>query len=152
MTNINSIPYAGHDPVWARDAEHLKLLVIFHYIVAAFIALFSCLFIAYIYTGVQIAAGKASMATVAPADAAATGASIIVIGSICLTIGWLMALLTLVSARFIAHRRARWFGIIVSAINCAFFPFGTAMGFFTILVLARDSVKMQYGAIPARSI
>jgi hypothetical protein len=35
---------------------------------------------------------------------------------------------------------------VVAAINCAFFPFGTALGIFTIIVLQRSTVKMTYAA------
>lgn len=35
---------------------------------------------------------------------------------------------------------------VVAAINCAFFPFGTVLGIFTIIVLQRPTVKMTYAA------
>lgn len=35
---------------------------------------------------------------------------------------------------------------VVAAINCAFFPFGTVLGVFTIIVLSRMTVKMAYAA------
>ncbi|MFM2199733.1 MAG: hypothetical protein RLZZ505_3165 [Verrucomicrobiota bacterium] len=35
---------------------------------------------------------------------------------------------------------------VVAAINCAFFPFGTVLGVFTIIVLQRATVKMTYAA------
>lgn len=35
---------------------------------------------------------------------------------------------------------------VVAAINCAFFPFGTVLGVFTIIVLSRTTVKMTYAA------
>ncbi len=35
---------------------------------------------------------------------------------------------------------------VVAAINCAFFPFGTVLGVFTIIVLSRMTVKMSYAA------
>ncbi len=35
---------------------------------------------------------------------------------------------------------------VVAAINCFFFPFGTALGVFTIIVLQRATVKMTYAS------
>ena len=35
---------------------------------------------------------------------------------------------------------------VIAAINCAFFPFGTVLGVFTIIVLQRATVKMTYAA------
>ena len=33
---------------------------------------------------------------------------------------------------------------VIAALNCAFFPFGTVLGVFTIIVLQRPTVKMTY--------
>lgn len=35
---------------------------------------------------------------------------------------------------------------VIAAINCAFFPFGSMLGVFTIIVLQRPTVKMTYAA------
>jgi hypothetical protein len=35
---------------------------------------------------------------------------------------------------------------VIAALNCAFFPFGTVLGVFTIIVLQRPTVKMTYAA------
>ena len=40
-----------------QDAEHLKLLSIFHYIVGGITALFSCLFIMHIAMGIAMLTG-----------------------------------------------------------------------------------------------
>lgn len=45
------------------------------------------------------------------------------------------------------HRRVgRTFSIVVAAVNCLGFPFGTALGVFTLVVLFRDSVREVYEA------
>lgn len=50
----------------------------------------------------------------------------------------------LVSGRFITRRRNRLFSLVVAGFNCVQFPFGTALGVFTFVVLLRDSVRELY--------
>jgi hypothetical protein len=49
-----------------------------------------------------------------------------------------------VAGRSLAARKRYTFCIIVAAISCTFFPLGTALGVFTILVLSRPSVKALF--------
>lgn len=50
------------------------------------------------------------------------------------------------SGLFIRKRKNRTFSFIIAGINCMQFPFGTALGVFTFIVLSRISVKMEYDA------
>ncbi len=43
-------------------------------------------------------------------------------------------------------RRNRTFSLVVAGLNCMAFPFGTALGVFTFIVLLRDSVRELYEA------
>jgi hypothetical protein len=58
---------------------------------------------------------------------------------------WGLALATAVSGYFIQTRQRRIFSIVVAAINCVLFPFGTVLGVFTMVVLVRPSVVALYG-------
>ena len=57
----------------------------------------------------------------------------------------------IIAGRMMAKRRRRMFCLIVAAISCLFFPLGTLLGIFTILVLSRPSVIQQFDGmlIPA---
>jgi hypothetical protein len=57
----------------------------------------------------------------------------------------LAAALNFASGLFLNHRTHRMFSIVVGGLNCLHFPFGTTLGVFTIVVLARDSVRTLYG-------
>ena len=50
----------------------------------------------------------------------------------------------LVSAANLRQRRNRRLSLIVAGFNCVQFPFGTALGVFTFIVLTRDSVREVY--------
>ncbi|OAM90005.1 hypothetical protein OH491_17115 [Termitidicoccus mucosus] len=132
-----------------QDQEHLRLLVIFHYVVAGILALFS--FFPLIYVGLG------AMAIVSP-EALGGGAQpppewfgwfFILLGSGFAFFGWAMAACAFISGRSMAKRRGRMFSFVVAAILCLFMPFGTVLGTFTIIVLNRQSVRQLYEAEPA---
>ncbi len=52
----------------------------------------------------------------------------------------------LVSGFMIQRRRARVFSLVVAGLNCLAFPFGTILGVFTFIVLLRSSVEELYAA------
>jgi len=62
---------------------------------------------------------------------------------------WGLAALALVSAAMLKRRRRRIFCMVVAAMLCLFHPFGTVLGVFTLLVLARPSVKDAFKAGPS---
>jgi hypothetical protein len=57
--------------------------------------------------------------------------------------------LVALAGRFIARRHHWMFCIVMAGLSCAFFPFGTVLGVFTIVVLSRSDVKAAFegGAI-----
>lgn len=58
----------------------------------------------------------------------------------------------LVNATFL-KRRKRWLlCMVVAAIECLSIPVGTVLGFFTIVVLLRDSVKKMFGYCPSAAL
>jgi len=50
------------------------------------------------------------------------------------------------SGVFIRKRKHRIFSMVIAGLNCLQIPFGTALGVFTLVVLARPSVKSAYDA------
>lgn len=49
------------------------------------------------------------------------------------------------AGRFLQQQRRYMFCLVVAAISCAFAPFGTVLGVFTIVVLMRTSVRELFG-------
>lgn len=58
------------------------------------------------------------------------------------------AILNIISGVFLQARKCRTFSFVVAGINCVHVPFGTVLGIFTIMVLARDSVRELYTGEP----
>ena len=68
-----------------------------------------------------------------------------ILGAMLFLLGESFAACVIAAARFIRSRRRYWFIFAIACFQCAFFPFGTALGVFTIVVLSRPSVKQIFG-------
>ena len=119
---------------------------IFHYIVAGLAALFSLLPLLYAAFGVFMlyAVSHPHMQQGEPPPAV-LGWFFIGLGTVFFLIGEAMSVCIALSGRFIAHRRRYGFAVVTACIECLFFPFGIILGVFTIIVLARATVKQLFG-------
>ena len=132
------------------DADHLRLLSIFHYVLAAvagrglgFLALHYALMHAVLANPEMWNSAKGGPP---PAQIFALFRWFYVVFGTLLVIG---GVLNLLSGRFIHRRRHRVYSLIVAGLNCMQLPFGTMLGVFTFVVLLRDSVREAYDAPPA---
>jgi hypothetical protein len=125
----------------SQDHEHLKLLAIFHYVVAGMLALFACIPLIHLAIGLALAFG--GMGGDDPA-ARPIGLFIAAIAGIIILIGWTLAGLIFFAGRNLAWRTRHTFCVVMAAVECMFMPFGTVLGVFTIVVLMRDSVKALF--------
>jgi ABC-type branched-subunit amino acid transport system permease subunit len=130
-----------------QDGEHLRLLAIFHYIVAGLAALFSFLPLLYTAMGAffVVAAHHPAAKPGQEPPPEMIGWFFIAFGTAFFLLGLIMAILILMAGRSLAQRRRYWFAFVVACIECFFMPFGTALGVFTIIVLSRESVKKLFG-------
>jgi hypothetical protein len=133
-------------PQEIQDAEHLKLLVIFHYVMAGVMVVFGCFPIIHIGMGWMMVSGKLPMGR--PPASGPTPESMgwlfIVFGGLVMLGIWIFAFLTFWAGRCLASRRLRTFCFVMACLSCGFFPLGTALGVFTIIVLQRPSVRMLF--------
>jgi hypothetical protein len=129
-----------------QDTEHLRLLSIFHYIVAGLAALVSCFPLLYTTVG-AIFIVVARDGTPKPAEGTPPefiGWLLAVIGSFLFLLGIAIAICILIAGRSLAKHTHYWFAFAMACIECLFIPFGTILGVFTILVLSRESVKTLF--------
>lgn len=131
-----------------RDEEHQGLLSIFHYVAGGICALFACFPDIHLLIGLAMVFSPQSMSSnKGTPPPAFLGWVFIGAAAIVILLGWVFAGLTVYAGRCIASRRRRTFCIVIAALNCMFFPFGTALGVFTILVLKRPSVTPLFGEV-----
>jgi hypothetical protein len=128
-----------------EDREYLRLLSIFHYVVGGIVALFACFPIIYIAVGVLAVYAPGTMDAEGDAMPALVGWIFIIIGGGLIFIGWAFAVFTIIAGRYLARQVHYLFCMVMAAIECIFMPFGTVLGVFTIIVLARPSVKKMFG-------
>ena len=132
------------------DAEHLRLLAIFHYIVAGLAALFS--FFPLLYTGMGAffvwAANHPNPKQTGEPPPEFLGWIFIACGSFFFLLGLTMAVCILIAGRSLAMRKRYMFTFVVACVECIFMPFGTVLGVFTIIALSRESVKALFSTAP----
>lgn len=128
-----------------QDEQQLQLLSIFHYVVGALTALVACLPLIHVAIGVAMLVAPDAFDSSDPPPAFIAWVFLIA-GVLAILIGWTMALLIILAGRFLAKRTHYTFCLVVAAIECLAFPFGTALGIFAIVVLIRDSVKQRFVA------
>jgi hypothetical protein len=126
-----------------QDCEHLRLLIIFHYIWAGFQALAGLMGLAFIGMGIFIAASPQVARTNNPPPPW-FGGMFAGMGAIFLVTFEAVAVLSFLTGRFLSRRQHPTFCIVISALDCMYMPLGTALGVFTILVLQRPSVKALF--------
>ena len=129
-----------------QDREHLRLLAIFHYVVAGLAGLFSLFPLLYTTIG-TISIFAARHGTAKPGEELPPeflGWIFAVIGSVLFLIGLAMAICILITGRSLALRKRYSFAIVMACIECLFIPFGTILGVFTIVALSRESVRTLF--------
>jgi hypothetical protein len=132
-----------------KDSDHLRLLGIFHYIVAGLAALFS--FFPLLYAGMGAffiwAARRPNAAgQTGEPPPEALGWIFIAGGSLFFLLGLITASCILIAGRCLATRKHYLFAFVIACVECIFMPFGTVLGVFTIIALSRDSVRALFPA------
>lgn len=139
-----------------EDEQHLRLLVIFHYVVGALLAVVGCFPIFHVGLGLFMLLAPEEFLPPQPATGPqpptelfpVMGALFVGIGGIIMMSWWIMAICTVLAGRFLNGRRHYLFCMIMAGALCLFMPFGTVLGVLTIIVLMRPSVKALFDLTP----
>lgn len=136
-----------------KDAEHLKLLSIFHFILAGIsLVMIAFLTLHYfmmstVFSDPGIWGGQGDKGSGPPPEIFFEFLQLFVwvylfMGLVALC----YCVANVLSDVFLLQRKYRMFSIVVAVLNCIRMPFGTALGAFTLVVLLRESVQEAYGA------
>lgn len=126
---------SDYDP--ETNSEHLRILEIFHYVMGIIAIIFGFFPILHLFAGFIIT----TMGENADAPADMIGLLFLIIPGLMMLVLWTLGILTILAGKYISERRKRKFCLITAGILCIFFPIGTVLGIFTILVLSRSSVR-----------
>ncbi|HDS0950575.1 TPA: hypothetical protein QDZ34_003093 [Stenotrophomonas maltophilia] len=133
-----------------QDTDHLRLLSIFHYVVAGLAAVFALIFVIHIVMGIAMLNGALPMNSnghpSSPQEQRFAGWMFIVMGSCIVSLGLVMAGVIAYAGRCLKQRRRYLLCMIVAGLSCLFTPFGTVLGVFTLIVLLRPQVKAAFEA------
>lgn len=131
-----------------KDLEHLRLLSIFYYVLGGLIALFSCIPLIHLSFGIMFLSGAFPVTPSRTGEpefpVKLFGLMFTIIPLIFILGGWTLAICTIIAGRKLSNKQGYLFCFVIAAILCAFAPFGTVLGVFTIIVLLRDSVKALF--------
>jgi hypothetical protein len=131
------------------NEEHLKLLSVGYLVSAGFAAFFSMFGLLYLVIGIIMGVAFSQMPSGDKAGQAPPAFVGWIFGGIGLAIFLLMigvAALKFWTARCIKQRKSRTFCMVIAALSCLEFPYGTLLGVLTFMVLGRDSVTQLFTA------
>jgi hypothetical protein len=141
-----------------EDLNYLRLLSIFHYVVAGLALLCYSLPIIHLIIGIGMVTGSFPTSQPPPGPGrpppgpppAAMGWMFVIFAGTAIAFGWAFAAGLFVAGWMLRKRRGYIFCLVMAGIACLFQPFGMVLGILTILVLLRPSVKVLFGrASPA---
>ena len=131
-------------PTLDDNEQHLRLLAIFHCVVAGLTALFA------LFPLIHFAIGWFVLHAPPPKNGGEppppfVGYIFMAFGAGFFLLGQTFAACIFAAGRCIQARSRYWFVFVMACFECAFFPFGTVLGVFTIVVLSRPAVKQVFG-------
>lgn len=126
------------------DEERLRLLSIFHYVVAGLAGLFSLFPLFHIAMGAMMLSGRFEPSP-DTADERLFGLMFIAIGSAFMAAGIGFSVCVALAGRYLSQRRRYIFCLVMACVECMFVPFGTVLGVFTIVTLQNQSVRQLFG-------
>jgi hypothetical protein len=134
------------------DAGQLDLLAIFHFVLAGFTLLgLGFLFMHWfmMHTFMENPAiWENAKSAPPPKEFMAVFKWFYLFMGVCIVI---MGVANFIAGLCIRKRRCRTLTIAIAGLDCMMVPFGTVLGVFTIIVLARDSVRRTYEATDTSS-
>lgn len=126
-----------------QDRDNLRLLSIFHYVVAGIAALFALFPLLHLVLGVAMVSGAFGQEEAE--EARFIGLLFVLFSGVWILCGLTYASFVALAGRYLARHQKYTFCLVIACITCAFMPFGTVLGVFTIMVLNRESVKQLFG-------
>jgi hypothetical protein len=126
-----------------QQAQYLRLLSIFHYVLGGITLLFSFFPVIHLMIGISFMCADNGKAGPVPFI---FGLAFIVMPLIFMVFGLILGLCLIRAGKYYSLFKKHTFCLVVDAIACAFFPFGTVLGVFGIMTLTKPEVKALFDA------
>ena len=133
-----------------QDEQYVKILAIFHFVVAGISALAACFPILHFIMGlgmlaVSLGLGASEGAFAEAAIPGLVGLLFTLIAGSVMLFGWAFAVCVALTGWFLLKKKRHMFCVVMGGVECMFMPFGTVLGVFTIITLMKPSVKEMFG-------
>lgn len=120
--------------------EQLKLLSVFHFVLAGITGIFSLFPIIHLVIGIIVLNSPEAAEPDEEYALAIVGLFFVVMPALIILTGLTLSALMIAAGVFLSKRQKRKFCTVIGGLECLVVPFGTVLGVFTILVLMRESV------------
>ena len=139
-------PYRPPPPVYfpqTADEKNLGLLATFHYVVGAFIALFSSVFLMHVVMGIVMLTSPESMGGSGGGQPPPPflGAIFLIMGSLAVLAGWSVGACIIFAGRCLNRRVRHTFCLVAAGLACLWMPFGTVLGVFAFITLSKPHIR-----------
>jgi hypothetical protein len=133
-----------------QDEQYLKILGIFHFVVAGIAALFACFPILHFLMGLgmlglSLGAGVSEGAFPQAVIPGFVGLFFTLIAGSMILFGWAFAVCVALAGLFLLKKTHHMFCVVMGGVECIFVPFGTVLGVLTVIMLMKPSVKTLFG-------
>ena len=125
----------------SSDKDTLHLLSIFHFVLAALVALMACIPLIHFTVGLSLIFG--GVAEEEPVMGLMGGFFALIAGLIIL-VGWGIAYMIFLAGKNLDRQEKYQLCLVAGAVLCIFMPLGTILGIFTLVTLNSDSVKKLF--------
>jgi len=143
-----------------EDRDHLRILSICHYVLAAFTALAGCFPVIYLVIGIVMVTedfgppqnGNPNVngdPNPPPFGPEVFGWLMIVGAAAFMLFYWALTVGLILAGSFLTQRKRRTFCLVVAGASCLFGMLGIVLGVFTFIVLLRPSVRDAFEPRPA---
>ncbi len=134
-----------------QDLQQLDYLSAFHYVVAAMAAVFGLFPVLHLVVGLTLLVAPDAMLadgnshTAFPFPIRLFGLFFALIPGMMVLAAQTFAVTVAIAGRRLKAHSHYSYCLVMAAIACAFMPFGTVLGVFTLIVLSRPGVKTLFG-------
>jgi len=128
-----------------EDANHLQLLTIFHYVFGGLVLVGGFCPGVYMIPGfIWLFGGFEKTSGDVPPDELVIAIGSLAVPPLLMVATWALGGLVLYTGRCFQRRQYHVFCQVMAGIECVFFPIGTALGVFSLLVLSRSQVAAAF--------
>lgn len=135
----------GSPPPYDQDLEHLRLLVLFHKIVAGIYIVVGLCGLPHFTIGLLMNIDPTFMESpTSPPPPGFVGWIFMGFAAMFVFGAWVFAILNWLSSHRLQQRNGLKLIYATSGLNCLWMPIGTALGVFTFIVITRPSVRSLF--------